>query len=384
MDLYQTIFVALAMLFLAVYGGYYLLCIFVARSRRLKIERSEDSKDYEPNISIIIPTWNEESCIKGKLENTLSLRYPNSKREIIVIDSNSDDGTVEIVRKFMKKFGKKGIRLIVEKRRSGKASALNRAFGLCKGEIVAITDADSRLERDCLMKTAKYFSDSSIGAITARERIINQNENAVTKMEKSYRDLYYLIRHTESILDSTFIFDGPFCAFRRKCIERLYADSTADDTEMALRIRRKGFRTLSVPDIHYLEYAASKLSDRTKQKYRRAQGLIQMMVRFFSTFFANPSYGLFGLLIFPVEFFMHVISPFMLLAIAVMLIFLPPNVALALLALLLIAILIPKTRLTVFTFLHTQYACLKGILSYTLRGPNHLWEQVRGTRRYGR
>lgn len=373
MNLALIIFAVLVSVLLIIYGGYYLFCLFIIKKGKFKVKKDNE---YKPKVSIVIPTWNEENIIGGKLKNTLSLKYPKQKLEIIVIDSGSNDKTKEIVRKFKK------VKLLVENKRQGKAAALNHAFKHCKGDIVVISDADCRLNQNILQKSIPYFSDPYVGGITGRQELLNYKENLATNTEKTYRDFYFNIREAESKIDSTFIFHGEFSAFRKFLLEDIFKDSVADDSELALRIRRKNYKTLFITDAIYKEYAPNNFSDRLEQKYRRAQGLVQIMFRF-RNFFLNPKYGKFGLIIFPVEFFMHIISPFLLITTLIILFFLPTTMILAILIILLTGLLITRIRITMFSFLHSQFACLKGITLYLVNGSNHKWNKISGTRRYG-
>jgi len=372
MEIIELIFWSCFSLLALVYLGYYSLCLFTVKTKSLKIKKKNS---YRPKVSLVIPTWNEENTIEGKLKNTLALKYPKNKLEVIVIDSGSTDNTKKIVKKF------KRVKLIIERKRYGKAKALNKVFKFCKGDVVVITDADSRLKENILLKAMPYFFDPKIGALTGKLVLINPEENVATKVEKNYRSLYHLIRNAESILDSTPIFHGPFSAFRKNIIENLFKDSVADDTELAFRVRKKNYKTILIDNAIFWEYTPTKLSERTKLKQRRAHGIIQVMLRFFSTFFFNPSYRLFGFLIFPVEFFMHVISPILIVVMMITSLFLPFYTLVCLLITLLILFLLPS-RDFILTFLHSQYACLKGTFYYVFRKHSYKWEKIQGTRRY--
>jgi len=56
--------------------------------------------NYKPKVSIIIPTYNEASVISYKLVNSSRLTYPRDLLEIIIVDSNSSDGTADVVKNF--------------------------------------------------------------------------------------------------------------------------------------------------------------------------------------------------------------------------------------------------------------------------------------------
>src|SRR5512136_916024 len=55
---------------------------------------------HEPNITLLIAAYNEESSIAQKLENSLALDYPREKLQILVAADGSSDRTAEIVEQF--------------------------------------------------------------------------------------------------------------------------------------------------------------------------------------------------------------------------------------------------------------------------------------------
>jgi cellulose synthase/poly-beta-1,6-N-acetylglucosamine synthase-like glycosyltransferase len=371
------------------YFGYYSLCRFVDARWGYGVDKKAR---FRPNVSIVIPTYNEEGSIEGKLKNTVRIKYPNDMIEIIVIDSASIDGTAGVVKRFMKTYRPEGkgdskkikITFMEENARRGKALALNSAFAKCRGEIVFITDADCRLEPDVLEKTMPYFADAKIGAITGRESIINPDENSATDTEKQYRKLYYMLRSAESKMDSTYVFDGPLAAYRKKLLTRLSMHVVADDTELALQVRKKGFRILSIPDAKYHEYAPPTLTDRAKQKSRRAEGLNQSLIRNAGTFLFSPRYGLFGMLIYPVALMLHIATPFLLLLGFISYFFIPLQQGAFLFVAFLAALTIPPTRRLIMAFMHSQYANLIGVLRQLMPTSDFRWEKIESTRRYAK
>ena len=94
------------------------------------------NKDYsfQPFVSVIVPTYNEERVIEKRIKNLFELDYPENKYEIIVVDSGSTDNTAQIVEDIIRQNTKTTLKLIKENERKGKASAINLGKKHAKGE----------------------------------------------------------------------------------------------------------------------------------------------------------------------------------------------------------------------------------------------------------
>lgn len=97
-------------------------------------------KKVKPTVSIIIPVYNEIQTVNTLLKKVYAHKSKLFNKEIIIIESNSNDGTKEVVQKFVK--GKKNIRVFYEPYPQGKSSALVLGFKKAIGEIILIQDAD--------------------------------------------------------------------------------------------------------------------------------------------------------------------------------------------------------------------------------------------------
>lgn len=70
-----------------------------------------------PDVSIVIPVFNEELYIGKLLDQIRSQKYPQNKVEAIVVDNNSTDKTRAVVKNFINNNPDMKIKLLLEKRR---------------------------------------------------------------------------------------------------------------------------------------------------------------------------------------------------------------------------------------------------------------------------
>lgn len=109
---------------------------------------------YNPKVSIVVPTYNEENDIEATILSLLSLDYTNF--EIIIVD-DSTDNTPLIVKKYMNE----QIRLIRPEVRKGRCEARNIGIREASGEILIILNADVRLPVDFIDKILIHYKNGA-------------------------------------------------------------------------------------------------------------------------------------------------------------------------------------------------------------------------------
>lgn len=271
----QFLFLASLFIFLETYIVYFLyLKKYVKKPWNVKVEES-----YEPEISILIPTHNEEKNIEEKLENIRNISYPVEKIEIVVADDGSDDKTVQKVRSFIQRYPNLNIKLVRQNPRAGKSAALNKALLASTKPIVIVSDADTRWSPDILRKAMPFLADQNIGAVTGRSINVNVGESWVTKAEESYLKLANFVRLGESKIHSTIRFEGGFCAYKRDTFDIFDFQTGSDDSGTALKVVSRGYRAIMVPEIKFYTYFPTSLSAKFKAKVRRANQLIGLWIK---------------------------------------------------------------------------------------------------------
>ena len=117
----------------------------------------------KPLVSITIPTYNNKKTLRKTLESVKNQTYSNI--EIIIIDSHSTDGTLNIIKEF------KGIKVYQYE------GTLLGARGLgvekAKGEYIALVDSDHVLKKDLIEKAIKKIEKDKLDMLWIYERSYN-------------------------------------------------------------------------------------------------------------------------------------------------------------------------------------------------------------------
>jgi cellulose synthase/poly-beta-1,6-N-acetylglucosamine synthase-like glycosyltransferase len=110
-----------------------------------------------PFVSVIVPVRDGESMIGPCLDSIISTDYPASRREIIVVDNGSSDGTAALIRSRPVTYLQEGER--------GVSNARNRGIAESSGEICAFVDADCLVEPQWLTELVRPFEDPEVGSV---------------------------------------------------------------------------------------------------------------------------------------------------------------------------------------------------------------------------
>jgi cellulose synthase/poly-beta-1,6-N-acetylglucosamine synthase-like glycosyltransferase len=370
------------MLIFGLYGG---ITLYYGKLKKKEGEgRSEHNADvnFEPFVSIVVPTHNEEMIISKKIENFLSSNYPWEKLEIIFVD-DSDDSTPEIIQNYSKRTP--NIRLIRFHKRMGYSPSMIAGCKAAEGEIIVLNDAGSFLDAQAIPSFVAHLHNPNIGVVSGKDVILNVNEE-VGKSETLYQKIFNFLRTAETNMDSTFYVRGEATAVRKDLIKDLEMCSETFDTTVGLFVRQKGYRTVYDPDVKFYEYAPLTHSGRIKQKTIRAANLVKVLWRFRRMMFRRE-YGKYGCVILPMNFAMLAIAPVAILVGFILLITLTffdlsfSAIVWSTLGSLFLLFLIFSRHL-LLTFLEFEYSLLKALYQVVFTRRTHdKIEKVLSTRR---
>src|SRR5262245_42189949 len=218
------------------YLGYPCVLWVFARIRPLRVLK----QGIFPVVSIIIAARNEADKIRQKIDHTLALDYPAERLEILVASDASADGTDEIVNEY----SGRGVRLVRAPQRRGKEHAQGLAIAAASGETLVFSCAATLLDRDALWRLIANFADSTVGAVSTEDVIVDAHGNPTA--EGVYVKYEMWVRRLEGRFHSLVGLSGSCFAIRKELCSD-WSPSLASDFMGALRAARRGYRAIADP-----------------------------------------------------------------------------------------------------------------------------------------
>ena len=204
-----------------------------------------------PKVSIIVPVYNEEEYVSTCLDSLINQTLDDI--EIILIDDNSTDNSLNILLDYAKKYP--NIKVYHNEKNIGQGASRNRGLSLATGEYIGFVDSDDYVS--CTMYEDMYKS------------VLNNNYPELVTTEILFvkddvyanRDLEFLVIGKEKIINpiqdkSAVIFESPAVCnkiFRRDTLKGFYfvEDSLFEDIPFSYTKYMEASKVVTVPNINY-------------------------------------------------------------------------------------------------------------------------------------
>ncbi len=132
-------------------------------------------------LSIIIPIYKEKRTVKELLEKIYNLKIDKIEKELVLVEDNSQDGTREIVKEFVKNHP--DCKLILNDKPKGKGYAVRCGLREATGDIFAIQDADLEYDVNDYHKLLKAFTEDKAKFVLG-SRHLDENGDKVHMIRK--------------------------------------------------------------------------------------------------------------------------------------------------------------------------------------------------------
>lgn len=264
------------------YFGYGLLVWLLIKLRGRRAKPSTEIP-FTPEVTLIVPAYNELACLPAKVDNSLAQDYPRSHLRFLFVTEGSTDGSSEYLQATYPGL----IDVLGGTERRGKVAAMNEAMKYVKTPIVIFTDANTQLNTSAVRLIVEHFRDPKTGAVAGEKRILTQNsESAAGSGEGLYWKYESKLKEWDAELQTIVGAAGELFAVRTELYEPVETDTILDDFIISLRIAGRGYRVGYEPNAYALEHPSFSILDEQKRKVRIAAGGFQSIVRL--AYLLNP------------------------------------------------------------------------------------------------
>lgn len=336
-----------------VYAGLLFLGSFIVYNRYKEL-RSDDltailRSNSLPEITFIIPAYNERKEIFSAIHHILNLSY-RYKKLIIVNDGSIDSMFPYLQRKLelvlIPKFYKEPLPtapilgvyqskrypdiMVIDKAHRGKFDAVNAGINACSNPFFVINDADTIIDDkgfEALIRPLLTYPETI--AVGASVRIkngcsfdfnqISANpfpQNFLPAMQGLEYLRCFLVRLGWNVIQGSFVISGAFSLFAKDVIVKVggFCPSVAEDMEIVVRIQRYvrqkriPHRIVYLPDPIAWTEGPETLKILGKQRIRWHFGLLET-IWYHKDLMLNPRFGFYGLFVYPFWLFGEALEP---------------------------------------------------------------------------
>ncbi|MBX7220720.1 MAG: glycosyltransferase [Blastocatellia bacterium] len=203
-------------------------------------------------VSVIVAAYNEAATIEQVLNLLLKKKIPDLDMEIVVVESNSTDGTREIVQRFEQY---PQVQVILEDKPSGKGHAVRTGLRHATGDFILIQDADLEYDLedyDVLLEPLKMHREAFVlgsrhgGTAWKMRQFTGQ---PILSMALNFGHWFFTtlvnICFGLSLRDPFTMYK----VFRRDCLHglRFHCNRFDFDYELLVKLVRKGYRPIEIP-----------------------------------------------------------------------------------------------------------------------------------------
>lgn len=251
------------------YFGYVAVVLVLGLIRNKKVKKS----DIFPSVTLMIAAYNEEKGIRAKIENSLSLEYPQDKLKIIVVSDGSTDATDAIVHEY----ADNGIELVRVEGRVGKTEARNIAMKDVKTDITVFSDGTTEYHTKTILKLVRNFADESVGMVSGNLKYKDDENTQMGIGQKIYWEYETIIKEAQTKLGTLTGAIGCITAFRSKLYHPL-PPNVIEDFTAPLMFVQKGYRVVFEKEAICHEETTKKSKNEWSMRIRVIRGGITGLI----------------------------------------------------------------------------------------------------------
>ena len=275
------------LIFLFVYSLVQLnLALKYAKFKRHSPRKPVLKDDQWPVVTIQLPVYNELYVIERLIDAICAFEYPAGKLEIQVLDDSTDESFEVAAKKIAEKQAQGiDIKHVKRPKREGfKAGALSYGLDICRGEFVAIFDADFIPRKDFLLQTIPhFFHNDRIGVVQTKWEHLNEEYSLLTRLQAFGLDAHFTVEQVGRNKGEHFInFNGTAGVWRKSTIYDAggwESDTITEDLDLSYRAQLRGWEFIYLPMIGSPSELPAEMNALKAQQFRWTKGAAECTVK---------------------------------------------------------------------------------------------------------
>jgi cellulose synthase/poly-beta-1,6-N-acetylglucosamine synthase-like glycosyltransferase len=245
------------------YLGYPALLFVLSRVRPIVLRASADP----PSVSVAIAVHDEEATIAARIEDALAQDQDGySLTEVLIGSDGSDDATERVVRSLAARDAR--VRLLA-RRRAGQTVTQHALFEAATGQVVVLTDAETRFGPGCLSALVAPLRDERVDCTTGRLEWRDADATATASNEGRYWRYERAIRELESAAGLLTAVTGALLAVRRSAYRPVPPTASMDHL-LPLYVRERGHLVVYVRGAWATDRPISGIREQFRNRSRTA------------------------------------------------------------------------------------------------------------------
>jgi cellulose synthase/poly-beta-1,6-N-acetylglucosamine synthase-like glycosyltransferase len=246
-----------------VYAGYPIVVAALARVVPVRLRPTEPT----PVLTVAIAVHNEAAHIEDRIADIFAQERSGARlREVLIGSDGSTDKTDSIVRELA--LAEPRLRLLALPR-GGQTATQSALFEAATGDVVVLSDAETRFGSGCLAALAEPFRDPRVGCATGRLEWRDEAATSTSANEGLYWQYERIVREMESRAGLLTAVTGALLAVRRSA-RRPVPPTASMDHLLPLYVREQGGLVVYVPAALATDRPISGLREQFRNRTRTA------------------------------------------------------------------------------------------------------------------
>jgi cellulose synthase/poly-beta-1,6-N-acetylglucosamine synthase-like glycosyltransferase len=189
--------------------------------RMVRGRKWDETREWEPSVTAVIPMFNEGATIKETLRSILDSDYPHAKLKIICVDDCSTDDSFDQAREIAR--GSNGrLRVLRNPHNVGKRRSIIRAVREAECDVILSVDSDVVIDTGAVRQLVRRFTSDRIAAVGGWVDVRNKQDNWLTRMQVvRYWYAYNFMKNLEWGFRRVMCLSGCLTAYRRSVLMEL-------------------------------------------------------------------------------------------------------------------------------------------------------------------